>query len=459
MSFIYGMKMGGISVLPLFLLFVNSLYAEGNSNISINPVNSVSVNLIHLSSSYPTESYAFPNMDGKVIDRGLNYILSLNGSGNYTPLWAFEYEMQSSTAGGLRFKKGSLYLKTSSISLEIGRNNIWLGNGNYGSLLLSNNAEPYTLVRFRTERKIRLPYIGSFGYTFFHGWPRRFKLIGHQLTWQPVSWLELNLKQTIVYTGNYTFANYLEMFTGKEANIGGKLGRTDSRASIELVLSLGLIRNLSPKIENAMFYIEYGGEDLYAKWQVPDSFLDKELWVGPFGFQFLDTGLQAGIVIESQFDRTIIEYAQNYKSHYLFYDPYKGGRPYNVSWYRHTSQPAFQNYGNIMGHHMGSAAELLSFHYTRSFGRISASIMFSRRHRWHIVLEEFNKSYKSGLAERQDALGGTINFKLNKLEFSFNLLYNYYKNTDSELNPLVNRPVSGERAEEIISGFEVKLTI
>jgi hypothetical protein len=459
MSFIYGMKMGGISVLPLFLLFVNSLYAEGNSNISINPVNSVSVNLIHLSSSYPTESYTFPNMDGKIANRGLNYFLSVHGNGNYHTFFDVEYEIQSSTVGGLRFKKGSLFLKTSSISLEFGRNNIWLGNGYYGSLLLSNNAEPYTLLRFRTERDIRIPFIGSFGYTIFHGWPRRFNLLGHQLSWRPTSWLELNLKQTIVYTGTYNFIDYLEMFTGKEANIGGKLGRTDSRASIELAFSLGFIKNRYPKIRNAMFYIEYGGEDLYAKWQVPDSFLDKELWVGPFGFQFLDTGLQTGIAIESQSDRTVIEYAQNYKSHYIFYDPYNGGRPYNVSWYRHTSQPAFQNYGNIMGHHMGSAAELLSFHYTRSFGRMSASVMFSRRHRWHIVLEEFNRSSKNGIAERQDAFGGTLKFKHNKLEFSFNLHYNYYKNTDSELNPLVNRPVSGERTEEIISGFEVRLII
>jgi hypothetical protein len=459
MYFIKVAKLGSIYFLSLYISYTTCLYANDNSNLTIDPFNTVSINLVHLATTYPSNSYTFPNMDGKIANRGLNYFLSVHGSGNYHTLFNAEYEIQSSTVGGLRFKKGSLFLKTSSISLEFGRNNIWLGNGYYGSLLLSNNAEPYTLVRFRTERDIRIPYIGSFGYTIFHGWPRRFSLLGHQLCWRPASWLELNLKQTIVYTGAYNLMDYLEMFTGKEANIGGKLGRTDSRASIELVFSLGLIKNRFPKIKNATFFIEYGGEDLYAKWQVPDSFLDKELWVGPFGFQFLDTGLQTGIVIESQSDRTIIEYAQNYKSHYLFYDPYNGGRPYNVSWYRHTSQPAFQNYGNIMGHHMGSAAQLLSFHYTRSFGRISASVMFSRRHRWHIVLEEFNRSYKSGLAERQDALGGMIKFKLKTLEFSFNLQYNFYKNTDSELNPLVNRPVSGERAEEIISGFEVRLII
>jgi hypothetical protein len=459
MYFVKGAKLASIYFLSLYISCTTYLYANDNSNLSIDPINTVSINLVHLETTYPGNSYTFPNMEGKIANRGLNYFLSVHGNGNYYRIFSVEYEIQSSTVGGLRFKKGSLLLKTSSISLEFGRNNIWLGNGYYGSLLLSNNAEPYTLLRFRTERDIRIPYIGSFGYTIFHGWPRRFNLLGHQLSWRPTSWLELNLKQTIVYTGTYNLMDYLEMFTGKEANIGGKLGRTDSRASIELAFSLGFIKNRYPKIRNAMFYIEYGGEDLYAKWQVPDSFLDKELWVGPFGFQFLDTGLQTGIVIESQSDRTVIEYAQNYKSHYLFYDPYNGGRPYNVSWYRHTSQPAFQNYGNIMGHHMGSAAELLSFHYTRSFGRISASVMFSRRHRWHIVLEEFDRSYKNGSAERQDALGGMIKFRRKMLELSINFQYNFYKNTDSELNPLVNRPVSGERAEEFISSFEVRLRI
>jgi hypothetical protein len=93
-------------------------------------------------------------------------------------------------------------------------------------LLLSNNAEPYTLCTipdrtqasdFRTSAVLVIQFItdGLAGLS----------LLGHQLSWRPVSWLELNLKQTIVYTGTYNLiANYLEMFTGKEANIGGKAG-------------------------------------------------------------------------------------------------------------------------------------------------------------------------------------------------------------------------------------------
>jgi hypothetical protein len=438
---------------------ITPLLASENPSIIKKPIGSISNGLTHLSSTHPHDKYTSPNTDGKLIQKGLNYHFSINGRGYTLPFIVVDYELYSNSVAGPRLKKGSLFLKSQSVSLEIGRNNIWLGNGYYGSLLLSNNAEPYTLIRFRTEKPMHIPYIGRFDYTLFHGWPRDFNLLGHQMTWYPVSWLEFNLKQTIVYTGTYSMLNFLEMFTGKEANIGGDLGRTDSRASVELAIHLEFVKQIARSVTNVKIYGEYGGEDLYAHWQVPDAFLDKELWLGPFGFQFLDTGVLAGMIVETATETIILEYAQNYKSYYLFYDPYKGGRPYNVSWYRHTSQPAFQNYGNIMGHHMGSAAELLSFHYTRSFGRISASVMFSRRHRWHIVLEEFNRSYKSGLAERQDALGGTLEYKLNRLEFSFNLHYNYYKNTDSVLNPLVNRPVSGERAKEIISGFEVRLTI
>jgi hypothetical protein len=440
------------------MLYIITPLSETQSIVK-KPIGSVSIGFTHLSSTHPHNKYTPPNTDGKLIQKGFNHHFSINGKGYASPFLVVNYELYSNSVAGPRFKSGSFVFKTQLVSLEIGRNNLWLGNSYYGSLLLSNNAEPYTLIRFSTEHPINIPYIGSFDYTLFHGWPKDFNLLGHQLTWHPTSWLEFNLRQTVVYTGTYSFLNFFEMFTGKEANIGGNLGRTDSRASVELTIHLEFVKQIARSVTNVKIYGEYGGEDLYAKWQVPDAFLDKELWLGPFGFQFLDTGVLAGMIFETATKTIILEYAQNYKSYYLFYDPYKGGRPYNVSWYRHTSQPAFQNYGNIMGHHMGSAAQLLSFHYIRSFGRISASVMFSRRHRWHIVLEEFNRSYKSGLAERQDALGGTLEYKLNRLEFSFNLHYNYYKNTDSELNPLVNRPVSGERAEELIGGFEVRLII
>jgi hypothetical protein len=181
--------------------------------------------------------------------------------------------------------------------------------------------------------------------------------------------------------------------------------------------------------------------------------LDKDLWVGPFGFQLLDTGIISGIILQTDVGEFIFEYAQTYKNHYIFYDPYKSGRPYNSSWYRHSVQPPFLNHGAIIGHHMGTSAEMLSFHYTQIFDNFSTSFLVSRRHRWHINLEEYNLSYKIGPPERQDSFKGTLTYTLNQYSLALELTYNTYNNVDRNPDPLINRPLSGKKAEEFLMGF------
>lgn len=444
----------------LLIILISPLSAvpgENQSVFQIDPLRYVSAGFANLVTTYPGKRYIFPNEDGTRADKGLNYYLSAAGGGSVSSYIRFNYEIRANNIEGVRFKKGSVILKTAGVSLEAGRDNIRLGHGRYGSLLLSNNAEPYTLVRFRTERPISIPYIGEFDYTLFHGWPRNFKIIGHMLNWYPVSWLEINVKQTIVYTDSYSFIEYLKMFSGRDANVPGRLGRTDSRSSFGIALDIGFLSHIAPAVTDAKLYAEYGGEDLYAVWQRPDSQFDKNLWVGPFGFELLDTGILTGLQIYTNNSEFFFEYAQNYKNHYLFYDPYNGGRPYNLSWYRHSTQPPFQNDGNIMGHHMGSAAELLALGYTRTFDMLTASVLVSRRHRWNINMGSFDNSYKAGPPERQDSFTGYLNIPYSRYSFSLFLTYNLYRNADEDPDPLVNSPRPGTTAQELITRALVTL--
>ena len=429
------------------------LYAGEKPVFSYTPLQSLSFSTYNLTTTYPLKRYTFPNQDGTFADEGLNYYISATGTGAVSDFLDFKYDFRVNNVEGVRFKRGSLFLRTRAVSLEIGRNNIWLGNAYYGSLLLSNNAEPYTLIRFRTEQPFRIPYIGTFDYSLFHGWPREFNLIGHKLSWYPFSWMEVNLKQTISYSGNYKFTDYLKMFTGQEANIPGDLGRTDSRASFEVATDIHILTNIITSIKNAKLYFEYGGEDLYAKWQSEGGQFDKNIWVGPFGFELLDTGTLTGLHLQTENSGIIFEYAQNYKSHYIFYDPYNGGRTYNVSWYNHNVQPSFLNNNAIIGHHMGSAAEMLSLHYTRSFMDFTGSFVFSRRHRWNLIFELFDNTFKGGAPERQDSFGGKLQYQQNNYSITFHILYNAYKNVDRDTNPVINNPVAGEKAEEFLTGL------
>ena len=453
------MPIGRAAFISIICLFTygtcntTSLYAGENPLFRINPLQHVSLGFVNLSTTYPLERYTFPNQDGTFADKGLNYYFSTIGAGSIASFIDFNYDLRANNIEGVNFKKGSVFLRTDAVSLEIGRNNIWLGNAYYGSLLLSNNAEPYTLVRFRTERPFRIPYIGNFDYTLFHGWPREFNIIGHKLSWYPASWFELNMKQTIVYTGTYRFIDYLTMFTGRDANLNDGLGETNSRASFEFVLDMGFLSKITPAITRARVYLEYGGEDLYAIWQKPDAVLDKDLWVGPFGFELLDTGIISGLILQIINSEIILEYAQTYKNHYLFYDPYNGGRPYNSSWYRHSVQPPFQNNGAIMGHHMGTAAEMLSIILSHSFNEFSSTFLFSRRHRWHINLEDFNLSYKVGPPERQDSYKGILKYKQNQYSVSLQLTYNTYNNVDENLELVINRPQENVKAQEYLLGI------
>jgi hypothetical protein len=435
------------------------LDAGEQPGFTFEPLRSVSLGFTHLSTTYPVQRYTFPNQDGTFADKGFNYYLSGRGGGSYSRFIDFNYDIRANNIEGVRFKKGSVFLRTNAVSLEVGRNNIWLGNSYYGSLLLSNNAEPYTLVRVRTEKPFRIPYLGKFDYTLFHGWPRQFNIIGHQLSWYPASWLEFSLKQTVVYTGTYSFIDYLTMFTGREANLSDGLGETNSRAGFEALLDMRFLTDWAHKITNARLYVEYGGEDLYAIWQKPDAVLEKDLWVGPFGFELLDTGILTGLLLQTAKTEFVFEYAQTYKNHYLFYDPYDGGRPYNSSWYRHSVQPHFQNYGAILGHHMGNSAEMMSFHYTQSLDKFTSAITLSRRHRWHVNLEEFNLSYKVGPPERQDSFTGILQYKLNQYSLYLQLTYNTYNNVDSNPNPVINRPRRGVIAEEFLVGIILTLDL
>ncbi len=451
------MPIGRAAFIAIIFLFTYgicntvSLYAGENPRFRINPLQSVSLGFVNLSTTYPLERYTFPNQDGTFADKGLNYYFSATGAGNIATYIDFNYDIRANNIEGIRFKKGSVFLRTDAVSLEIGRNNIWLGHSHYGSLLLSNNAEPYTLVRFRTERPFRIPYIGNFDYTLFHGWPRNFNIIGHKLSWHPASWLELNLKQTIVYSGNYRLSDYFLMFTGREANLREGVGETDSRASFEISVDMGFLSALTPVITGAKIYAEYGGEDLYAYWQTADAQFDKDLWVGPFGFEFLDTGIITGLQVQTTGSEFVFEYAQNYKNHYIFYDPYKGERPYNISWYRHSNQPTFQNKGSLMGHHMGSAAEMISFHFSRSFSNYDFTFIASRRHRWNIGLDN-SSTYKDGIAERKNSFTGLLTHKQERYDISLLFIYNNYSNVDGNTQHVINRPQNGVMAEEFLAG-------
>jgi hypothetical protein len=416
---------------------------------SLYPFRSISFGLIQYETSYPVNRYTFPYTDGTFALNGINFYISVLGEGNVLPFLGFQYDIRANNVEGIRFKKGSVILTSHNISLEVGRNNLWLGHSSYSPLLLSNNAEPYTLVQVRSVRPVKIRYVGGLSYALFHGWPRNFNVLGHRITWHPSSWLEFSVNQTVAYDDRYTLLQYLQLLTAQEANVRGRLGRADTRASIESALSLDFIHKFVPMVKTGKLYFEYGGEDLYAYWQKDD-----DLWVGPFGFEFLEKGYGGGIHLATETEVFRFEYAQNYKNHYLFYDPYDGARDYSWVWYRHNVQEPFQNGGAVMGHQMGSTAENYVGSISKELGDLSVSFMYNRRLRYKVrYVNDF--AFKDGDPEILNRFVLEGSYRFDELSISAFLIYNRYHNVDINPDILLTDPVSGRAAREFLAGIRI----
>ncbi len=444
----------------LLLISVHTLFPQRSSEnagsingrpplFSLYPLSEISFGLLQLATNHPVPRYTFPNADGTFADRGLNYYFIAGGRGSISDIAVFDYDLRANNIEGLRFKKGSLRLFYGRFALEFGRNNIWIGPSFYGSLLLSNNAEPYTLARLYTTESLRIPYLGRFNFHLFHGWPRKFKILGHRIEWSPVSWFSLGLNQTVIYTDRYTFGEYLLLLIAQDANVPGKLGRSDTRASIDAGIELSFLKTRFPGLKEAQVYIEYGGEDLYAYWQTDD-----DLWVGPFGFEFLEKGYSFGFHFGTELDELRFEYSQNYRNHYLFYDPYGGERRYSGAWYLHSVQEPFENGGAIMGHHMGSAAESYVTYYERKIGDVSVSLLYNLRYRNLIRLQD-ERSFKVTEPEKLNRVVAALKYSYFNADVSAIFGYNYYENRDRNADILVNEPEAGRIAREIMLGIKI----
>jgi len=108
---------------------------------------------------------------------------------------------------------------------------------------------------------------------------------------------------------------------------------------------------------------------------------------------------------------------------------------------------------------MGSASEMLFLYYEQTFTDLTASLSFSRRHRWDIVLDRVYTSYKRGVAERQDSFAGRVQYNQDLFSVSLIFIFNTYNNTDRNTDVLNNRPTPGITAKEVLTGLILRINI
>lgn len=424
----------------------------------VNPISSVSVRMYRLDTHYPALTFRLVNSDGETVERGWTPFGTIRGGLDLFSRFSLSYDVQASGTEDLRLKKGSMKLSDFGISLELARGSVWMGNGVHGSLLLSNHAEPFTLLKFATEEPFSIPYIGEFDYMMFHGWPQRFKILGQRLSWRPVSWLELGGNQTVVYTRNYRWWELFRILSASEANVSS-IYNTDQRASMDFALRLPFITELLPSIDEIKLYGEYAGEDLFAVWQQED-----DVWYGPFGFDFLDIGTMVGVYVRFGPNEVTFEYSQNYRNKNLFHDFYGelgGYGNHTMKWYGGPGgrwNPGFTNGGAIMGHHMGNQSDDLYVEWKHSWNFLRGRL-FHDRERRALVNDTVFPWVENKFPEITSQFGVEIEALHGAFDLSMLLQWNRYENVSVSDNILEARPIPGRIANERLFGLTITYSL
>ncbi|SPD74585.1 conserved hypothetical protein [uncultured Desulfobacterium sp.] len=240
--------------------------------------------------------------------------------------------------------------------LEVGADSQWWGPGYHGSLLLSNNPEPLTMIKLTNSRPVLLPWVfknlGLFKFTGFITRLEDERVIPEPLFWgmrvnlKPSPYIEFGLQRTALFGGegrSESLSTWWDSFTGSGENEPNGAG--DQRAGYDVKLNLPL------DVQPVQLYIESDGEDesggLPSKW----AYLYGVYF--PRVLSYDRIGLRA-------------EYATNHVS----------GSP-NV-WYNHAIYQSGYTYKDrIIGHHMGTDSRDMfmeaSYHIPEHDGKVALS--------------------------------------------------------------------------------------
>jgi|WetSurMetagenome_2_1015567.scaffolds.fasta_scaffold25464_3 hypothetical protein len=416
----------------------------------IYPISDWSIRTYTLSDGHPNPFYQLFNSDGDFINKGFNTFTQINGRAEAFNCLSFRYRLQLQNLERVYWQRFNFAYRDSSISILVGLDSMWLGHGYHGSLLLSNNAPPFTMVKFQTEKPFRIPYVGKFNYLIFNGWAENFKILSQRISYFPASWFEFGINQTIVYKKNYKLWEFFKVLSASQENLPGHFNN-DQRASMDVALYMPFLKDFTP-IENGKIYFEYAGEDIYAWWQPEDG-----KWIGPIGLEFFDTGITTGLSLETKNSILHVEYSQNYSNKNIFHNVHAGSNYalYTKKWYRTIP---FVNYGSIMGHHMGPEADDIYFELQHRFKNIGIKVFYDKER--HGLVSGYGTVYSvNKYPEKFIQFGCEFNYRWNNVNTSLSIVKNNYQNIDRDPDVLEIISQRGTQAQSLIIGLTLSYQI
>lgn len=209
--------------------------------------------------------------------------------------------------------RGYLKMGFGKWSLELGKDNVSIGPGEYGGLLLSNNAEPYSLVKLATEEPVN--FLGDWDFVFMQAWLNQKrqdhsnpKLLAAAASFKPFNWIELGLVRTELFGGDnrpgYSLTEYPQILLGSGDNISGDRFDNDGYLSINVSVYFPL-QDIFPGVRTFKYYYEEAGSDIAAFWQDDPSGSGKK---SDF-FTLMDVSIMQGLYIATESNIFRLEYA------------------------------------------------------------------------------------------------------------------------------------------------------
>jgi hypothetical protein len=296
---------------------------------------------------YAKSTPEIESVRGDRFDKNSNFRAGFASRGQLFDFTAFylhpEYPWSSQDSDkGVKLIEAYGKLALDKFEIEAGKDSLWWGPGYHGSLLMSNNAEPFKMIKLSNPSPIKLPWIldglGPFKVVWFltqleedRPVPEP-KLTGIRVNFKPHPAVELGLSRAIIFSGqgrpHIGFTDYLNILFSTRGNREGKFD-TDELAGFDASLLLPADWLIPAK--SVKLYFDGIGEDEAGG--LPSS------WGKLLGAKFYD------IFRTGKTDLTV-EYANNHVP----------GKP-NVFYSHSIYQAGYTYKGRIIGHYMGTDSE------------------------------------------------------------------------------------------------------
>lgn len=332
-----------------------------------------------LSYTYQSGPFSTYNNEGIDYGRGSNVVLRAQSQARVGRVLSFfvepalifnqhfgrEEDGEGGTKTTLRLLKGYAKLTVFNVELEAGRDSLWWGPGYHGSLLMSNNAHPFDMLKLSNPEPVRLPWI----FSYLGHW--QFNLIfsqlndqrtgtelanpflyGFRLGLKPLQYVELGVSHLVMFGGperrNLSLSEINQILFG---NTDRDFEKTESNQEVSADMAITL-----PNLKKYIFVAD--GIKLYGEIGAEDN-----------GYPPTTRAWLAGLAIFNPFglERTALrgEYATTVLG------------PYNspAGWYRHSAYP-MRYEGRVFGHHMGTEADDYFIEWSQSFDKIYYKLSF-----------------------------------------------------------------------------------